>query len=668
MEQIKIDDFVHFHFLSGLEFSPNGQYACFVVHKANLDDNDYDSNLWLYETSTGRYFQLTALNKERAYTWLNDSEHIVFTGMRDLKDRERKEKGEDLTTFYRINIHGGEAIKYFQVPLTVSQFKPIDEHRFLLAAIYNPNRPPLANLNDQEKAQALKQRKEEQDYEVLEEIPFWSNGHGFISGNRVRVYLYDLSNNTWEPLTPEQIDVSYIGLNEARTQAILIGQEFSGKRQLENNLYILDLQTKALRLVSSIAGFRYYYAEFINEGQLLCLGNAGKRYGLNENPRFYLVDITSGTQTEITPGLDLSIGNSVGSDCRFGGSRSLQKAGDYLYFVATEGADANLYRINALGEITKLTTAPGSVDAYSVHKDNILLIRLKSHQLQELYRLEGDQEVQITHFNDWFSKERSIVIPEPVSYKINDQLQVDGWVLKPLDWDPSKKYPAILDIHGGPKTVYGTVYYHEMQFWANQGYFVMFCNPRGSDGKGNEFADIRGKYGTIDYEDIMGFVDTVLELYPSIDRERLGVTGGSYGGFMTNWIIGHTDRFKAAASQRSISNWISMGFTTDIGYYFAENEIGATPWTDVDKLWYHSPLKYADKVKTPTLFIHSEQDYRCWLVEGIQMFTALKYHGVESRLCMFRGENHELSRSGKPKHRIRRLKEITDWFERYLKQ
>lgn len=137
---------------------------------------------------------------------------------------------------------------------------------------------------------------------------------------------------------------------------------------------------------------------------------------------------------------------------------------------------------------------------------------------------------------------------------------------------------------------------------------------------------------------------------------------------MTNWIIGHTNRFKAAASQRSISNWFSMGYTTDIGYFFAPDQIDATPWSNPEKLWEHSPLKYADQVQTPTLFIHSDQDYRCWLPEALQMFTALKYHGVEARLCMFRGENHELSRSGKPKARIRRLEEITAWFNRFLKE
>jgi len=197
---------------------------------------------------------------------------------------------------------------------------------------------------------------------------------------------------------------------------------------------------------------------------------------------------------------------------------------------------------------------------------------------------------------------------------------------------------------------------------------VFFCNPRGSDGRGDEFADIRGKYGTIDYQDLMKFTDLVLEKYPQIDKGRIGVTGGSYGGFMTNWLIGHTDRFQCAVSQRSISNWISKFGTTDIGYYFNADQIQSTPWDNMEKMWFHSPLKYADRAVTPTLFLHSEEDYRCWLAEGLQMFTALKYHGVDARFCLFRGENHELSRSGKPRHRVRRLEEMTNWFETYLKQ
>ena len=667
MESIRIDDFVNFNFISGLEYSEDGKYACFAVHKADLEGNDYDTNLWIYKSDSDQCTQLTAFNKEQRFIWLTDNEHIVFMGMRDPKDRKRQEQGEVFTVFYRINIHGGEAEKFFEVPFRVGQIKQIDTANFLLLGVYNPHKPDLTGMDDLRKAETLKQQKEEQDYEILEEIPFWSNGAGFVSGNRTRLYSYNIESNTLEPLTDELLDVSTVVLNHKRNQAAFIGQVFQGKRQIENAVYLLDLASKEVRLVSNPTGFRYYQVEFINQNQLICLGTDGKRYGLNENPRFFLIDINTGSQKIITPELDVSIGNSIGSDCRFGTSGSMKKSGDYLYFITTEGTSAELNRIDVEGRIKKITAGTGSVDSFAVHNNSILLVRLKSNQLQEVYKLEQKEEKQITHFNDWFASERSIAELEPCNYQVNDKIEIDGWVIKPIGWDKSKKYPAILDIHGGPKVTYGEVYFHEMQYWANQGYFVMLCNPRGSDGKGNEFADIRGKYGTIDYEDLMGFVDVVLERYPSIDQNRLGVTGGSYGGFMTNWIIGHTDRFKAAASQRSIANWVSMGCTTDIGYYFSDDQIGTTPWEDADKLWEASPLKYADKVKTPTLFIHSEQDYRCWLVEGLQMFTALKYHGVESRLCMFRGENHDLSRSGKPQQRIRRLREISDWFERYLK-
>ena len=246
-------------------------------------------------------------------------------------------------------------------------------------------------------------------------------------------------------------------------------------------------------------------------------------------------------------------------------------------------------------------------------------------------------------------------------------VDIDGWVIKPIDFDETKSYPAILDIHGGPKTVYGEVFYHEMQVWAGMGYFVFFCNPTGSDGRGNEFADIRGKYGTIDFQNIMDFTDAVLEKYPMIDRKRVGETGGSYGGFMTNWIVGHTDRFACVATQRSISNWISFYGTSDIGTFFATDQNDADFYEDVEQMWEHSPLKYAQNVKTPVLFIHSDEDYRCPMAEAMQFYTALADHGVEVRMCYFKGENHELSRSGKPKHRLRRLTEITNWMERFLK-
>ena len=207
-----------------------------------------------------------------------------------------------------------------------------------------------------------------------------------------------------------------------------------------------------------------------------------------------------------------------------------------------------------------------------------------------------------------------------------------------------------------------------MQCFAGQGYFVFFTNPRGSDGRGEEFANITEQLSYTDFDDFMEFYDQVLERYADIDEEKVGICGGSYGGFMCNWMIGHTDRFAAAASQRSISNYLTKSLCTDIGFSHNMAQLGTNPWEDFDTVWEHSPLKCAPNAKTPTLFIQSDEDYRCWMSDAISMFTALKMNGVDSRIALFHGENHELSRSGKPENRISRLTEIGNWFEKYLKQ
>ncbi|NLJ71119.1 MAG: S9 family peptidase [Clostridiaceae bacterium] len=272
---------------------------------------------------------------------------------------------------------------------------------------------------------------------------------------------------------------------------------------------------------------------------------------------------------------------------------------------------------------------------------------------------------QLTDFSNILADTELLPI-EKFQFESNEAT-LDGFVIKPADFKENQSYPALLAIHGGPKTVYGTVLHHEMQYLAGQGYFVFFTNPHGSDGHGDEFSDIRGKYGTIDYQDLMNFTDLVLERYPQIDNSRLGCLGGSYGGFMVNWIIGHTDRFAAANSQRSISNWTSFYGVSDIGYYFTQDQTASNPWQNLEDTWNQSPLKYADQATTPTLFIHAEQDYRCPLEQGIQMYAALQIHQVDTKLVVFKNETHELSRSGKPQARIKRLAEIINWFNKYLK-
>ena len=202
-------------------------------------------------------------------------------------------------------------------------------------------------------------------------------------------------------------------------------------------------------------------------------------------------------------------------------------------------------KLSADGKISTHLTPDGSADFFDVSGDKIVYGGFFNSHLNELY----ENGKQITHFNDGFLEEYSVLPVEHHTFTASDGYLIHGWAIKPLNYILGKKYPAILNIHGGPRGTYGNIFCHEMQQWANAGYFVFFCNPRGSEGRGDAFADVYGKYGTIDYNNLMDFADEMLRVYPDADPERFGVTGGSYGGYMTNWIIGHTDRFKAAVSQ-----------------------------------------------------------------------------------------------------------------------
>jgi dipeptidyl aminopeptidase/acylaminoacyl peptidase len=245
---------------------------------------------------------------------------------------------------------------------------------------------------------------------------------------------------------------------------------------------------------------------------------------------------------------------------------------------------------------------------------------------------------------------------------------LQGWILKPPSFDPSRAYPAIIEIHGGPRTQYGHLFMHEFYVLAAQGYVVTFCNPRGSRGYGEEHAKaIWNRWGSVDYDDLMAWTD-LLEEKPYIDSQRMGVTGGSYGGYMTNWIIGHTDRFRAAITQRSVSNLISMYGSSDFNWSFQQEFGDQPPWEAFESYWQQSPISHIGDATTPTLVIHSEDDLRCPIEQGEQIFVALKKLGVDTEMIRFPDEPHGLSRGGRTDRRVKRLEHILRWFDRYLKE
>ena len=666
MEPITLDLFTQYRFLSALRCGPEGDLA-FLAAQANVEENTYRRDLWL-RSGDGETLQMTTDGKTGSFLWDGPCT-LLFSSSRDPQVQKCLESGEEITSFYRMNIRGGEAQKVFSVPLMATLMEKVREGVYLLAVDWNLRFSKAYTLKGTAKADLLKEKKEEQDYQVLDELPFYFNGEGYVNKRRTALFLYEEAENRLIRVTRESFSAQSAHVSADGGRILITGQNYQVKKGQKTGVYLYDIAQNKMTQLLPPRVYSIYDALWWGE-KILFVGRDQKKYGLNENPQFYTLDPQSSEVSLLAP-YENALGSSVGSDCRLGGGQGWMVRDGKFYFTTTARNASHVLCLEETGMIHPVYTREGSVDCIDVADGKLYFVGMQDMKLQEVYVWDEAKQnrQQLTGLNEKVLSGAYVAMPEKLTYE-NGGIDLDGWVLRPRDFDPSKSYPGILDIHGGPKTVYGEVFYHEMQFWASQGYFVFFCNPRGGDGRGNEFADLRGKYGTIDFDDIMTFTDRVLEKYPQIDRKQLCVTGGSYGGFMTNWIIGHTDRFVAAATQRSIANWVSFEFTSDIGEEFAADQMGlgakGNVWNNMEKLWFHSPLKYLDKAVTPTLVIHSDEDYRCPLSEGYQIYSALQQRGVETRMIIFHGENHELSRGGKPVHRIRRLKEITSWFEKHI--
>lgn len=666
MKNIKADTLLEYNFISNLRLDEERGILGFVRSKGNLEENGYDSDIFILDLNTDDIRQMTTTGKETSFEFIDEG--ILFPSMRDEKDRELAKKGFEFTSYYKMPVDGGEGKKVRQLPIKVLDQERISKRHLLFLGRRNIKKPSIKKVMGKqgEERKALIEKysevlKEKDEIKRLSEIPFWEDGGTYRDGNRTSLYLYNMETDQLERLTGDRIIVeSFTVKND---DVLFIYSEFDGKMKTENAVGYLNLKSHNWRNLYEEKNYNFSYVSIL-DGEIFVVGSNMEEHGINTNPDFFI--LKDNNLKKITPeGFDLSLGMSLNTDVAYGGNKKMLTFEDRFYFLSTERIDTYLFSIDKEGNLRKEIPVSGSIEGFQVGESGIYTVAFRGDKLEEIYKYLGGKQRQLTYLNEDILCEYKISTPEYVEIN-RENFSLDGFIIKPVDFDEKKKYKTILEIHGGPKTTFGSNFFHEMQYLANLGYVVIFTNPRGSAGRGDEFSDLREKYGDVDYDDLMYFLDEMIEKFPFIDEDRLGVTGGSYGGYMTNWIIGHTDRFKGAVTQRSISNWFSKFNITDIGYYFVKDQVGTTPWEDPKKMWDNSPLKYADKVKTPTLIIHSEEDYRCDVGQGYQWFTALKYHGVETEMLLFEGESHGLSRQGRPKQRIKRLEAISKWFEDHI--
>ena len=344
--------------------------------------------------------------------------------------------------------------------------------------------------------------------------------------------------------------------------------------------------------------------------------------------------------------------------------------GGSIVFAIEDGGNVHVYRVSPEGGEPELVAGGDIVlSGYDARGGVVVRTGSTAPNLSELYA--GDR--QLTEVGKAFAESRELSAPERFTAISKDGTEVDAWIARPPGFEEGKRYPALLQIHGGPFTQYGNGFFDETQVYAGGGYVVLYANPRGSSGYSEEWGraimgpgELGPGWGSVDYEDLMATVDTAVERFDFIDPERLGVLGGSYGGYMTSWIVGHTNRFKAACSERGVNHLLSMYGSSDVGWVFKAYH-GPFAHEDPQRYLDISPWTYAKEIETPLLIVHSEQDLRCNIEQAEQLFTVLRLMKKDVELVRFPGESHELTRSGNPVHRVQRFELMLEFFDRHLK-
>jgi dipeptidyl aminopeptidase/acylaminoacyl peptidase len=378
-----------------------------------------------------------------------------------------------------------------------------------------------------------------------------------------------------------------------------------------------------------------------------------------------VIDVESRTSKLLTTSLDRNCSP-------FMASREPIWLGKQILFAIEDHGNNALYTVPSGGRGKPQQVLGGNfrLAGYDIAGDIGVHVQTTPTTLPEIYC--GDK--QLTHFGKDFAKGRALVKPTRFTAKSADGEIVEAWIMRPANFVKGRKYPVLLNIHGGPFTQYGNTFFDEFQVYAGAGYVVVYSNPRGSSGYSEAWgAAINGPkiggsgWGTVDYQDLMAVIDTALKRYDFCDPKRVGVMGGSYGGYMTSWIVGHTDRFKAACSERAVNAWHSMHGSSDIGWVF-QAQFGTTLMDDPEGWAEFSPITYASDITTPLLIMHSENDLRCPIEQAEQLFTILRLLKRDVEFVRFPAESHELTRGGSPAHRVQRFEILLDWFDRKLKK
>jgi dipeptidyl aminopeptidase/acylaminoacyl peptidase len=681
---ITIEDLYAINFLSRPRISPDGQRVAFVVTAIDELKHEYRSSIWETPIVGGEARRFTGgTANAHSPCWSPDGRWLAFVSDREgeltgKNAQEQKQQGKGKAQLWLIPGDGGEARQLTFMPHGVSNpvWSP-DSQRIVFSAAVGP-------LDEE-----TEDGKPLPKVRVIDRLLYRLDGVGFIYERRLHLFLVDIAGAEPKQLTDGDWDDKDPAWSPDGTRIAFTSGRAEDRWRLPcPDVYILAIEDgktgglerdDAVELRCLTDSTRSCYSpSWSPDGKTIAFFAKPK---LRSGNHYELFTIEANT-AQAVPRCQTSEFEGGCSDWTNSDMTNEQLIpvpvwsldGKTLYILAAQRGSTRVYAIASEGAGKQPPTlTPGNMHVLDFSFDHsrstaTILIETPTN-VAEIFvsSLSSPGELRrLTSFNDELFEELALATPEYMPFSGVDDWPMDGWILKPRDFDPGKKYPLIVEIHGGPNTQYGYGFMHEMQMLVAAGYVVLFTNPRGSLGYGRDFAlAVRGAWGEKDSLDIMAGVDVLLQK-GYIDEQRLGVIGGSYGGFMTSWLIGHTDRFKAAVADRSVIDRFSFFGSSDIGWDFTDDDMEVAPWDDPERYMRLSPITYVKNIHTPVLIIHSENDLRCNIEQSEQFFASLKYLGCEVLFVRFEGQSHGLSRGGHPRLRLERLRHIRAWFEKYL--
>jgi dipeptidyl aminopeptidase/acylaminoacyl peptidase len=674
---ITIEDLYSFKFLGKPRISPDGQRVAFAVTTIDEHKHEYRTSIWMVPSEGGKAKRFTTgIGKASNPCWSPDGRWLAFVSEREGEpagkdEKEQKQHGKGKSQIWLIPTDGGEArqLTFMQHGASNPVWSP-DSKRLVFNAAVGP-----ADEETEDGKMLPKAR-------VIDRLWYRLDGVGFIYERRDHLFLIDIAGGEPEQLTDGDWDDSDPVWSPDGTKVAFASSRAEDRWRLPTpDLYTLAINDgKAGDLQCLTDGsLACFSPSWSPDGKTLAfLATLKLRSGGHADVYTIAATAVKSQAKCLTWDFEGSFQDWTNSDM---GDEHLSPAptwssdGKTLYALASHRGATRIFALSVNGAGSHPPTlTPGDVHVRDFSADRsaskLAMLVAGATKPPEIFvgsTSSSGELRRLTGFNDAIFNEVYLATPEYMPYTGADGWPMDGWILKPQGFDLKKKYPLIVEIHGGPATQYGYGFFHEMQMLVGAGYVVLYTNPRGSIGYGRDFSlAVRGAWGEKDSLDILAGVDALLQK-GYIDEQRMGVTGGSYGGFMTNWLVGHTDRFKAAVTQRSVVNLASDFGSCDFGWTFADDELETTPWDDLDRYMRLSPITYVKNIHTPLLILHSEQDLRCSIEQAEQLFAALKYLGREVLFVRFEGQSHGLSRGGHPKLRLKRLHLILDWFEKYLK-